>query len=84
MKFIYCITLENYQGETTFELYHKEENAVKRFEELQLEALNYPEYDDNMDNKNYSFICSYFNADHNEHSTFIILNRMTEEQLFED
>lgn len=80
MKFIYRITLENYQGETTFELYHKEENAIKRFEELRLEALSHPEYD----YKNYIFVFSFFDNNYNEYSTFIILERITEQQLFED
>lgn len=84
MKFIYRITLENYQGETTFELYHKEENAIKRFEELRLEALSHPEYDTSTDNKNYIFVFSFFDHDYNEYSTFIILERITEQQLFED
>lgn len=84
MVYIYRITLKNYQGQTTIELYLKEENAIKRFEELRLEALNYPDYDDDIDLKNDSFICSYFNANYNEHNTVIILNRVTAAQLFKD
>ena len=38
MNTIYRIYLNNYQGENSFELYHKKENALARYQELMEEG----------------------------------------------
>ena len=82
--FVYRIEFENYEGEYFIELYHHEANAKARFEELRTEAKNKPEFDSHDENENYYYGFSFFDADYNEYSTFITLERIPYERLFED
>lgn len=84
MKYIYRIEFENYEGEYFIELYHHEENAKTRFEELRTEAKDKSEYDEYDEEENYYYGFSFFDASYNEHSTFITLTKCDYERLFED
>ena len=78
MMTIYKITLDNYCGENSIELYHNEENARKRFKELQEEGENYEEFEDD------EFEISFFNPNYNEYSTFINFEECELDSLFFD
>lgn len=80
MEIIYMLNLNNYQGETTFELFHQKDNAARRYNELIKENKNKSEFE--YDNKGQGF--SFFDPNYNEYSTFIILVKTTLDQLFED
>lgn len=80
MTTIYELTLENYEGETTFELYHTECAARARLYELALEAEDMDEFDYQEDDGALSF----FDPSYNEFSTFITLRETTLESLFMD
>ena len=84
MKYIYRIELENYEGGYNIELYHHEENAKARFEELRAEAKNKSEFDSYDENESYYYGFSFFDPTYNEHSTFITLTKCDYERLFED
>ena len=78
METIYKITLDNYQGENSIELYHRKENAVSRFRELKEEGRTMEEFCDEGDN------FSFFNGEYNEYSTFITFEECELESLFFD
>lgn len=82
--FIYRIEFNNYEGESFIALYHHEENAKARFEELRTEAKSKSEFESYDEDKNYYYSFSFFDADYNEDSTFITLTRCKYEELFED
>lgn len=82
--FVYRIKFENYEGEYFIELYHHEENAKARFKEVRAEAKNKPEFNFHNESESYYYGFSFFDADYNEYSTFITLERIPYEQLFED
>lgn len=77
---IYQIKLDNYQGETSFELYHHEANAYARMFELREENKNQDEFDsESLDE------IEFFDPAYNEFSTYITLNVFNSvEDLFED
>lgn len=77
---IYEIILDNYKGETTFELYHTETAARARMYELVQEAKYKEEFDYEEDDDEFSF----FDPNYNEFSTFITLRKTTLESLFMD
>jgi len=78
MEIIYKITLDNYHGESTFELYHNKDNAYMRFMELQAEGIHMNEFD--CDENEFS----YFDCNYNEFSTFITIEECTLNELFND
>ena len=80
MEIIYMLNLNNYQGETTFELFHQKNNAEQRYNELIEENKDQDEFE--YYNKGQGF--SFFNPSYNEYSTFITLVKTTLDQLFED
>lgn len=80
MTTIYKLTLENYEGETTFELYHTELAARARVYELAQEAKDKEEFDYEDGDTAFSF----FDPRYNEFSTFIFLEETTLESLFMD
>ena len=80
MTTIYVIKLDNYEGDTTFELYHTECAARARLYELSLEAKDMDEYDYQEDED----VLSFFDPSYNEFSTFITLEETTLESLFMD
>lgn len=84
--FVYRIEFNNYEGESFIELYHHEENAKKRFNELRTEAKNKSEFDtyDEDENDSYYYGFSFFDPRYNEYSTFITLTKCEYERLFED
>lgn len=77
---IYKIKLDNYEGDTTFELYHTETAARARMYELVQEAKDKEEFDYQEDEDELSF----FDANYNEFSTYITLRKTTLESLFMD
>lgn len=77
---IYEIILNNYKGETTFELYHTETAARARFYELAQEAKYKEEFDYEEGDNEFSF----FDPHYNEYSTYIVFNKITLESLFMD
>lgn len=83
MKYIYRIEFENYDGDYFTELYHHEENAKTRFEELRTEAKNKPEYDEYDEEESYYYGFSFFDG-FNGHFTYITLTKCDYERLFED
>lgn len=84
MKYIYRIEFKNYEGDYFTELYHHEENAKTRFEELRTEAKNKSEYDEYDEEESYYYGFSFFDPSYNEHFTFIDLTKCDYERLFED
>lgn len=84
MKYIYCIEFENYEGDYFTELYHHEENAKTRFEELRTEAKNKSEYDEYDEEENYYYGFSFLDGFYNERFTYITLTKCDYERLFED
>ena len=84
MKMVYRIDFDNYEGEYHFELYHHEENAKARFEELRAEAKNNSYYDSYDEDESYYYGFAFFDTNYNEHATFITLTRCDYERLFED
>lgn len=80
MTTIYKLTLENYEGETTFELYHTECAARARLYQLAQDAKDMDEFDYEEGDTAFSF----FDPSYNEFSTFIFLNETTLESLFMD
>lgn len=80
MTTIYVIKLDNYEGETTFELYHTECAARARLYELAQEAEDMDEFDYEEDDNELSF----FDPSYNEFSTYITLRKTTLESLFMD
>jgi len=80
MTTIYVIKLDNYEGETTFELYHTECAARARLYDLAQEAEDMDEYDYEEDDD----VLSFFNPSYNEFSTYITLRKTTLESLFMD
>lgn len=83
MKTVYVLKLENYQGETTFELFHHKDNAARRYNELLKENCRKSEFEcDNEDDYVKTF--SYFDPDYNEYSTYITLTESDLNELFED
>lgn len=78
---IYQIILDNYQGESSLELYRTYEHAKKRFEELFQEGTRKEEFDyDNEESNSFSF----FDPHYNEYSTYIIFKETTLDKLFYD
>lgn len=77
---IYEIILDNYQGATTFELYHTETAAYARLYELAQEAKYMDEFDYEEGDDEFSF----FDSNYNEFSTYITLIKTTLESLFMD
>ncbi len=75
---IYKITLNNYQGDNSIELYRKKENARARYQELMEEGKRCEEFDGD------EFSFSYFDDDYNEHSTFIDFEECNLDSLFFD
>lgn len=82
--FVYRIEFKNYEGDYFTELYHHEENAKTRFEEVRAEAKNNPEFHSYDDDDNYYYSFSFFDPDYNEYFTSITLKRCDYELLFED
>lgn len=82
--FVYRITFENYEGDNFIELYHHEENATARYNELYNEGKHYSEFESDSALDNQWRWISYFNANINEYSTIITLHRIEYDQLFED
>lgn len=83
--FVYRIEFENYEGEHFIELYHHEENAKARLEELRAEVENKSEFDSyDDDDESYYYGFSFFDPTYNEYSTFITLTKCDYEELFED
>lgn len=78
MNTIYRIYLNNYQGEDSFELYHKKENALARYQELMEEGKICQEFC----KEDSSF--SFFDAEFNEYSTFIYFDECELNSLFFD
>lgn len=78
MEIIYKITLDNYQGDSSFELYHNKSNAQARFAELIAEGRRKDEFD--LDENE----CSYFDCNYNEFCTFITIEECTLNELFCD
>ena len=70
MTTIYKLTLDNYHGETFFELYNHKYNAEHRYYELRNENKDTIEYED-------GWTFSFFNPSYNEDSTFISLSENT-------
>ncbi len=81
METIYVLKLENYQGETSFELFHHKENAERRYNELLNENKDKDEFEC-YDNDEQAF--SFFDPNYNEYSTFISFCESTLNWLFED
>lgn len=80
---IYRITLDNYRGETSIELYRNKANADKRLRELWSEAKRREELDwDDDDDKLRSF--SFFDSSYNELSTYISYSECQLDDLFQD
>ena len=82
--FVYRIEFENYEGESFTELYHHEENAKARFEEIRAEVKSKPEFNLYAENDTYYYRLSFFDSDYNEYFTSITLTRRDYELLFED
>lgn len=80
METIYVLQLENYQAETTFELFHHKDNAQRRYNELLNENKDKDEFECCDDKQAFSF----FDPNYNEYSTFISLIESTLDWLFED
>lgn len=80
MEIIYMLNLKNYQGETTFELFHQKDNAARRYNELIKENKDKDEFEYYNNKQGFSF----FDPNYNEYSTFITLVKITLNQLFED
>ena len=78
MTTIYKITFDNYQGENFIELYHKEENARARYQELMEEGKKHQEFDE----EEFSF--SFFDPRYNEYSTYIYFKECDLDSLFYD
>ena len=79
MELVYELLFDNYHGENFYELYHKKDNAYKRFAELWKEAKQ----KEGFEGKKFQY-CSFFDSDYNEYSTEITLTESTIESLFED
>lgn len=80
---IYCLKLDNYQGEYEIEYYRNKENAYKRFNELWHESEQKEEFDwDDEDDKLQGF--SFFDPAYNEYSTYISFKERSLEDLFSD
>lgn len=77
---IYEIKLDNYEGETTFELYITETGARARMYDLIQEAKDKNEFDYQEDDD----VLSFFDPNYNEFSTYITLRKTTLESLFMD
>lgn len=86
MEIIYMLTLENYKGENTFELFHHKENAVRRYNELLKENCRKEEFECDGDDEDYDDVrtFSFFDPHYNECSTFITFTKSTMDRLFED
>lgn len=75
---IYTISLDNYHGETYVEHYFQMKHALARFLELRDEGKTKDEF------KFYENEFSFFDAGHNEYSTYITLTDSTLKDLFSD
>ena len=77
---IYKIILDNYRGENNVELYHNKENARKRFEELREEGMS----EECEEFEGDEFEISFFDANYNDHYTFINFEECELDSLFYD
>jgi hypothetical protein len=80
MEIIYKIDLDNYHGESNFELYHNKNNARARFKELLAEGRRKSEFNHYEDEDEFS----YFDSNYNEFSTYITLKECALDELFYD
>ena len=76
---IYKITLNNYHGDTFFELYHDKANAQARMYEFAQEGKRKCDFESDEGND-----LTWFDANYNEYDTYINLHECELESLFCD
>ena len=79
METIYKITLDNYHGEYSFELYRDRKKAYDRYTALWQEGCCQEEFKCED-----SDTFSYFDANYNEYSTYIMIEECKLDDLFFD
>ena len=84
MKIVYVLTLENYRGEYSFELFYHKKNAERRYNELLKANRRKEEFECDDGSDECVRVFSFFDPTFNEYSTYITLVEKTLEQLFED
>ena len=83
---VYCIYLENFEGESTFNLFRNKEKAYKCYCELRKKAMNKEEFYDEEEfdiNEEWNQF-SFFDPSYNENSTYVTIREKNLEDFFYD